>query len=258
MTTPATSTNSDQKPVNPVALVTGASRGIGAAIARRLAQDGYHVLVNYASSEARAREVVDAILAEGGQATLCPFDVSDSAQVDEKFEWAAKSFGPVAVLVNNAGVTIDGLLMRMKDEDLEKTLAIDLKGAIYCTRAATRQMMRARTGSVIQISSVIGEMGNSGQAAYAAAKSGLIGFSKSVAKELASRHVRVNVITPGFITTDMTGALTDVQKEAILRSVPLGYLGTPEDVSSLVAFLASPASRYITGQVIGVNGGMYM
>jgi 3-oxoacyl-[acyl-carrier protein] reductase len=169
-----------------------------------------------------------------------------------------KKHGTVAVLVNNAGVTIDGLLMRMKDEDLDKTLSIDLKGAIYTTRAATKQMMRARTGSIIQISSVIGEMGNAGQAAYSAAKAGLIGFSKSVAKELGSRAVRVNVVTPGFISTDMTGALTEAQKEAILRSIPLGYLGEPEDVASLVAFLASPGSRYITGQVIGINGGMYM
>jgi 3-oxoacyl-[acyl-carrier protein] reductase len=178
--------------------------------------------------------------------------------VDEKIDALTKTYGPMAVLVNNAGITIDGLLMRLKDEDLEKTLAVDLKGAIYCTRAATRQMMRARQGSIIQISSVIGEMGNAGQGAYAAAKAGLIGFSKSIAKELASRHIRVNTVTPGFIETDMTGALTNEQKEAILRTVPLGFLGTTEDVANLVSFLASPASRYITGQVIGVNGGLYI
>ncbi len=241
----------------PRALVTGASRGIGAAIAERLAADGFHVLVNYASSEERARAVVDKITAAGGSASLLAFDVSNSAQVDEKMD-AANKEGPLAVLVNNAGVTIDGLLMRLKDEDLDKTLDIDLKGAIYCTRAATRAMMRARTGSIIQISSVIGEMGNAGQAAYSAAKAGLIGFSKSVARELGSRNVRVNVIAPGFITTDMTSALTEDQKNAILRTVPLGYLGAPEDVASVVSFLASPASRYVTGQVIGVNGGMYM
>jgi 3-oxoacyl-[acyl-carrier protein] reductase len=186
------------------------------------------------------------------------FDVAQSAQVDEKIDALTKTYGPMAVLVNNAGITIDGLLMRLKDEDLEKTLAVDLKGAIYCTRAATRQMMRARQGSIIQISSVIGEMGNAGQGAYAAAKAGLIGFSKSIAKELASRHIRVNTVTPGFIETDMTGALTNEQKEAILRTVPLGFLGTTEDVANLVSFLASPASRYITGQVIGVNGGLYI
>jgi 3-oxoacyl-[acyl-carrier protein] reductase len=241
-----------------VALVTGGSRGIGAAICERLGREGFHVVVNFASSEAKAKEVVDRITAAGGHASLSHFDVSNSAQVDQKFDEIAKNIGPVSVLVNNAGVTIDGLLLRLKDEDLEKTLAIDLKGAIYCTRAATRQMMRERSGSIIQISSVIGETGNAGQSAYAAAKAGLIGFTKSVAKELASRQVRANVITPGYITTDMTGALTEAQKEAILRTVPLGFLGVPEDVASLVAYLASPSSRYITGQVIGINGGMYM
>jgi len=242
----------------PVALVTGASRGIGAGIARRLAKDGYHVLVNYSSNEAKAQALAEELRADGGQADVLGFDVSQSAQVDEKFDHITKTWGPLAVLVNNAGITIDGLLIRLKDEDLDKTLSVDLKGAIYCTRAAAKQMMRARSGSIIQISSVIGEMGNAGQSAYAAAKSGLIGFAKSVAKELASRQVRCNVITPGFIETDMTGALTNDQKEGILRSVPLGFLGTPEDIASLVAFLASPASRYITGQVIGVNGGLYI
>ncbi|MBC7693779.1 MAG: 3-oxoacyl-[acyl-carrier-protein] reductase [Methylotenera sp.] len=241
-----------------IALVTGASRGLGAAIAHRLAKDGFLVLINFVSNEDQARELQNAIQQAGGKVELCGFDVSKSDQVDEKFDWIAKTFGPVAVLVNNAGITIDSLLMRMKDADLDKTLDVDLKGAIFCTRAATKQMMRARQGSVIQISSVVGESGNAGQSAYAAAKAGLIGFSKSVAKELASRQIRVNVVTPGFIETDMTGALTEVQKEAILRSIPLGFLGAPEDVAELVAFLASPVSRYITGQVIGVNGGMYM
>lgn len=241
-----------------LALVTGGSRGIGAAISKRLGSDGYHVLVNFASNESKAKAVVDEIVASGGSAETCGFDVSDSGQVDAKLDAAASQHGPIAVLVNNAGITIDSLLMRLKDEDLEKTLSIDLKGAIYCTRAATKQMMRARQGSVIQISSVIGEMGNPGQGAYAAAKAGLIGFSKSIAKELGSRQVRVNVITPGFIETDMTEVLTPAQKEAILRAVPLGSLGSPEDIASIVSFLASPASRYITGQVIGVNGGLYM
>jgi 3-oxoacyl-[acyl-carrier protein] reductase len=253
----------DKKPVppvggRPVVLVTGGSRGIGAGICRHFAAQGWHVLVNYASNEAKAREVVDAITAAGGAADLCGFDVSKSEQVDEKFDWISKTHGGLQALVNNAGITIDSLLLRLKDEDLDRTLAIDLKGAIYCTRAAAKMMMRARSGSIVQISSVIGEMGNAGQSAYAAAKAGLIGFSKSVAKELGSRGVRVNVITPGFIETEMTGALTDAQKEGILRSVPLGFFGSPEDVSSLAAYLASPASRYVTGQVIGVNGGLYM
>lgn len=247
-----------QSSSKPVALVTGASRGIGAAIAERLGRDGFQVLINYASSEERARAVRERIVGSGGAAELCGFDVSNSAQVDEQVEWIAKTYGPVAVLVNNAGITIDGLLVRLKDEDLDRTLSIDLKGAVYCTRAVARQMMRARQGSVIQISSVVGESGNAGQSAYAAAKSGLIGFSKSIAKELASRSIRVNVVTPGFISTDMTEALTEAQKEAILRTIPLGYFGAPEDVASTVSFLASSASRYITGQVIGVNGGMYI
>ncbi len=242
----------------PIALVTGASRGIGAAIAQKLAQDGFYVLINYASNESKAREVLERILKAGGSGELCGFDVAQSDQVDAKLEVVAKTLGPIQVLVNNAGVTIDSLLLRLKDEDLEKTLSIDLKGAIYCTRAVAKQMIRARQGSIIQISSVVGESGNSGQSAYAAAKAGLIGFSKSIAKELGSRKIRVNVVTPGFIETDMTGVLTDAQKEAILRNVPLGFFGAAEDVASLVAFLSSPSSHYITGQVIGINGGMYV
>jgi 3-oxoacyl-[acyl-carrier protein] reductase len=242
----------------PVAVVTGASRGIGAAIAKALAQDGYYTVVNYASSEGPAQKVLDDIRAQGGCGELCGFNVADPDQVDEKLEALAKRQGPVQVLVNNAGITIDGLLVRIKNSDLDQTLSVDLKGAIYCTRAAAKQMMRARSGSIIQIASVVGESGNAGQSAYAAAKAGLIGFSKSVALELASRGVRVNVVSPGFITTDMTGALTEAQKEAILRNVPLGFFGVAEDVASVVSFLASPKSRYITGQVIGVNGGMYL
>lgn len=242
----------------PLALVTGASRGIGAAIAKKLALDGFHVLLNYSSNETRARALLDEITSTGGTAELCGFDVSQPEQVDEKFDQIARSKRPLHVLVNNAGITIDSLLLRLKNEDLDRTLSVDLKGAIYCTRSASRLMMKERKGSIIQISSVVGESGNAGQSAYAAAKAGLIGFSKSVAKELGSRHIRVNVVTPGYIQTDMTESLTETQKEAILRGVPLGILGAPEDIAALVAFLASPQSRYITGQVIGVNGGMYM
>ncbi len=242
----------------PLALVTGASRGIGAAISKRLAQDGFHVVLNYASQEARAKELLQEIESQGGSATLCPFDVSQSTQVDEKLEWITQHLGPLSVLVNNAGITLDTLLLRLKNEELDRVLSIDLKGAIYCTRAAIRPMMKAKQGSIIQIASVIAEMGNAGQSAYAAAKAGLIGFSKSMAQELASRQIRVNVISPGFIQTEMTQVLTDPQKEAILRSIPLGFYGAPEDVASIASFLASPGSRYITGQVIGVNGGMYM
>jgi 3-oxoacyl-[acyl-carrier protein] reductase len=240
------------------ALVTGASRGIGAAIARRLAGDGYRVFLNYQSNEAKAAELRERILADGGHAELCPFDVSAASQVNEKLDWIFKSYGPLSVLVNNAGMTIDNPLLRLRDDDLETVLAVNLKGAIYCTRSAARQMMRERSGSIIQISSITGEMGNAGQCAYAAAKAGLIGFSKSVAKETAGRQVRVNVITPGLIDTDMTQGMGPELREEILRSIPLGRFGEPEDVAGVVSFLASPASRYITGQVIGVNGGLYI
>lgn len=242
----------------PLALVTGASRGLGAAIAKRLAQAGYRVALNFASNEAKAAELKLEIEKTGGSAELAKFDVSNSAEVDAAIEVLSAKYGPIKVLVANAGITIDSLLMRMKDEDLDRTLDVDLKGAIYCARAASRGMMRAREGSIILISSVVGEMGNAGQSAYAAAKAGLIGFAKSVAKELASRNIRCNVVAPGYIQTDMTGALTEAQKDAILRGIPLGSFGTPEDISETVSFLASPAARYITGQVIGVNGGMYI
>ncbi len=240
-----------------IAIVTGGSRGIGAAICERLAKDEFYVVINYSSNEAKAREVLGRITSQGGSGEICGFNVADSAQVDEKIAALAEK-GSIAVLVNNAGVTIDALLLRLKNEDIDKTLDIDLKGAIYCTRAVTKSMMKAREGSIIQISSVVGEMGNPGQAAYAAAKAGLIGFTKSVAKELGSRSIRCNVVAPGYISTEMTGSLTETQKEAILRNIPLGTLGSTEDVAGLVAFLASPQSRYITGQVIGINGGLYM
>jgi 3-oxoacyl-[acyl-carrier protein] reductase len=242
----------------PLALVTGASRGLGAAIAEKLAKDGYLVALNFASNEAKAAELKAKIEAAGGSAELAKFDVSKSSEVDSAVEELTKRHGPVQVLVANAGITVDSLLMRLKDEDLDRTLDIDLKGAIFCVRAASRGMMKARNGAVILISSVVGEMGNAGQSAYAAAKAGLIGFSKSIAKELASRNIRCNVIAPGYIQTDMTGALTEAQKEAILRSIPLGSFGAPQDIAETVSFLASPSARYITGQVLGVNGGMYI
>jgi 3-oxoacyl-[acyl-carrier protein] reductase len=242
----------------PRALITGGSRGIGAGISKKLAQEGYYVYINYSSNQAKAEEVLGGIKSKGGMGEIIRFDVSNSDEVTSVFTSIKKSGPALSVLVNNAGISIDGLLLRLKEEDLDRTLSVDLKGAIFCTREAAKQMLKARSGSIVQISSVVGEMGNGGQAAYSAAKAGLIGFSKSAAKELASRGIRVNVITPGFITTDMTEALTQPQKEAIVQTIPLGDLGTPKDVANLVAFLASEDSRYITGQVIGVNGGMYM
>ncbi|MBC7386807.1 MAG: 3-oxoacyl-[acyl-carrier-protein] reductase [Cryobacterium sp.] len=256
MTSP--SADSSTQTALPLALVTGASRGLGAAIAKRLARAGYRVAINYASNEAKAAELKSEIESAGGRAELCRFNVAESSEVDTALELLTKSHGPIEVLVANAGITIDSLLMRLKDEDLDRTLDVDLKGAIYCVRAASRGMMKSRKGSVILISSVVGEMGNAGQSAYAAAKAGLIGFGKSVARELASRNIRCNIVAPGYIQTDMTGALTEAQKDAILRNIPLGTFGSPDDISEAVAFLASPAARYITGQVLGVNGGMYI
>jgi len=240
------------------ALVTGASRGIGAAIAKRLAQDGFHVFINFSSSEDHARTVLNDIEKDGGSATLCGFDVGQADQIEEKMSWIAKDFGPLSVLVNNAGITRDGLLVRMKNEDLDKVLSVDLKGAMVCTREAAKQMMKTRKGSIVQISSVVAEMGNPGQGVYCAAKAGLLGFSKSVAREMASRNIRVNVITPGFIRTEMTDKLTDPQKEAIVKNIPLNRYGEPNEIASLVSFLSSDQSQYITGQVISVNGGLYM
>jgi 3-oxoacyl-[acyl-carrier protein] reductase len=242
----------------PSALVTGASRGIGAAIAKKLAQKGYFVWVNYASHGEEAKKVVTEIQAHGGEAQSIQFDVSDPSAVDQAFEQIAKDSGSLSVLVNNAGINRDGLILRLKDEDIENLLAINLKGTIYCTRAASKQMLRNKKGSIIQISSVVGETGNPGQSVYSATKAGIIGFSKSIAKELATRKIRVNVVTPGYIQTEMTEVLTEEQKEEILRRIPLGSMGSPEDVAECVAFLASDSSQYITGQIIGVNGGLYI
>jgi 3-oxoacyl-[acyl-carrier protein] reductase len=243
-----------------VALVTGGSRGIGAGICKKLATPeggGYHVIINYASGEARAREVADQIIAAGGSAEICGFDVSDSAQVAQRIEELVKRHA-IEVLVNNAGVSADGLLMRLKDEDLDRVLSINLKGAIYCVREISRSMMKARSGSIINVASVIGEMGNAGQTVYTAAKAGLIGFTKTAAKELASRGIRVNAVTPGFIETDMTAGLTDAQKQSYGQSIPLGYFGSVDDVANAVSFLAGSGSRYITGHVLRVNGGLYI
>lgn len=241
-----------------IALVTGGSRGIGAEICKALTQKGFHVLINFSSREEKAKEVLDQITKNGGSGDLLGMNVGDPDQVDEKFKWIQQTFGRLDALINNAGMTVDSLLLRLKNEDLDRVLDINLKGAIYCTRSAAKMMMKARKGSIVQISSVVGEMGNPGQSAYTASKAGLIGFSKSVARELASRGIRVNVVTPGFIQTDMTESLTPDQKEAILRSIPLGDMGKPQDVAQAVAFLVSDDSAYVTGQVLGVNGGLYM
>ena len=241
-----------------IAVVTGASRGIGAAIAIKLGGAGYHIIVNYLSNEAKAMDVVKKIEASGGSAEAMRFDVSQEEEVSHAFEMIAKKGMSLSVLVNNAGISEDGLILRMKKETLDRTLQTNLVSAVLCCKEAARLMMKKRAGSIIQISSVVAEMGNGGQVAYATAKAGMIGLTKSLAKEIASRHIRVNAITPGYIETDMTDALTDAQKASIVEKIPLGLLGKASDVADLVHFLASPASQYITGQVIGVNGGLYI
>jgi 3-oxoacyl-[acyl-carrier protein] reductase len=239
-----------------VALVTGASRGIGAAIALRLAEEGAAVVVNYAGSHAAALAVADAIVASGGSATVAQADISDPAACSALVEHVVAEHGRLDILVNNAGITRDGLVMRMSDADWDAVIATNLTGVFSMTRAAARPMMKARSGSIVNISSVVGIAGNAGQANYAAAKAGVIGLTKSVARELASRKVRCNAVAPGFIETDMTRALSDAQREAIASSIALSRFGSGEDVAAAVAFLASDDAGYITGQVLAVDGGM--
>jgi 3-oxoacyl-[acyl-carrier protein] reductase len=241
-----------------VALVTGGSRGIGRAIALELGRRGAKVVFSYAGNEAAAAETLKLATEAGVQARGVRFDVSDTAACGAAIDELLKAEGRLDVLVNNAGVAIDGLVMRFKDEDWDRTLDTNLKGAFALIRAASRPMMKARGGAIVNVSSIVGEMGNGGQAAYAASKAGLIGLTKSLARELASRSIRVNAVTPGFITTDMTGSLNDALKEKMKEAIPLARIGNPEEVAAAVAFLASDAASYITGEVLKVNGGMYM
>ncbi|MBQ1890231.1 MAG: 3-oxoacyl-[Selenomonas sp.] len=222
-----------------VALVTGASRGIGRAIAIRLASEGAKVAINYAGNTAKAEEVKAEIEKNGGEAILVQADISSTEAVDAMVETVVEAFGQIDILVNNAGITRDGLLMRMKDEDFDAVINTNLKGVFYCTKAVSKLMMKKRSGRIINMASVVGLMGNAGQANYAAAKAGVIGFSKSAAKELAARGINVNVVAPGFIATDMTAAMTDKAKEATLAGIPLKRMGQPEDVANAVLFLAS-------------------
>ncbi|WP_315273422.1 3-oxoacyl-[acyl-carrier-protein] reductase [Selenomonas sputigena] len=240
------------------ALVTGASRGIGRAIALCLAAEGARVAINYAGNVKAAEEVKASVEAAGGTAILCQADIADSAAVEAMIADVVKEFGAIDILVNNAGITRDTLLMRMKDEDFAKVLDTNLKGVFYCTKAVSKLMMKKRSGRIVNMASVVGLVGNAGQTNYAAAKAGVIGFSKSAAKELASRGITVNVVAPGFIGTDMTAGLPESVKEKMLTDIPLGRMGEPEDVANAVLFLASDQASYITGQVVNVDGGMVM
>jgi 3-oxoacyl-[acyl-carrier protein] reductase len=241
-----------------VALVTGAGKGIGRAIALEMARKGYVVAVNYRSSAVGAREVVDQIGKEGGKAEAFCADVSDPNEAKRLFKDIALRLGEVSILINNAGITKDNLLLRMKDDEWAEVLSVNLNSVYYCTKEALRYMIRARWGRIVNVSSVAALMGNPGQANYAAAKAGIIGFTKSVAREVASRGITVNAVAPGFISTDMTAALDDPIREGLLSLVPLGRPGAPEEVAKAVAFLASDDSGYITGQILAVDGGMTM
>ncbi|HSG30279.1 MAG TPA: 3-oxoacyl-[acyl-carrier-protein] reductase [Thermodesulfobacteriota bacterium] len=240
-----------------VALITGSSRGIGKSVATNLASKGAYVVINYTSNEQAAQNVKDEIESTGGTCEIRGFDVSSSAQVNEHIDSIINDHGELNFLVNNAGITRDGLLMRMKEEDWDAVINVNLKGVFNCTKAAAKYMIKQKSGRIVNISSVVGEMGNPGQSNYSATKAGIIGFTKSVSRELASRNITVNSITPGFIETDITSELSEKVKEYYLGQIPLGRFGSPEDVSGVVSFLLSDEASYITGEVIRVNGGMY-
>lgn len=240
------------------ALVTGASRGIGRAIALELAEKGANIVVNYAGSEQKAEAVVEEIENLGVKAIKYQANVSQEEEVKSMIKETVKTFGSLDILINNAGITKDNLLMRMKESEFDDVIQTNLKGAFLCVKAATRQMMKQRDGRIVNVASVVGISGNPGQANYVAAKAGLIGLTKTAAKELASRNIRVNAVAPGFISTDMTDALTDEQQKDMLQLIPLARLGEPEDIAKTIRFLVSDDAAYITGQTIAIDGGMVM
>ncbi|MFD1038020.1 3-oxoacyl-[acyl-carrier-protein] reductase [Virgibacillus byunsanensis] len=240
------------------ALVTGASRGIGKAIALELAKQGANVAVNYAGSEAKAEAVVEEIESIGVKAFKIQADVANESNVKDMVKEVVTQFGSLDILVNNAGVTRDNLLMRMKEEEFDQVINTNLKGVFVCTKSVTRQMMKQKSGRIINVASIVGVSGNPGQANYVAAKAGVIGLTKTTAKELAARNILVNAVAPGFISTDMTNALSDEQRESMLSMIPLKKLGKAEDVAKVVRFLASDDANYITGQTIHIDGGMVM
>lgn len=239
-------------------LVTGASRGIGRAIAYELAEKGANVAVNYAGNAEKAQEVVESLIGMGVKAFSIQADVSNEESVQAMMKQVINEFGSIDILVNNAGITRDNLIMRMKEEEFDDVINTNLKGVFLCTKAVTRQMMRQRHGRIVNVASIVGVSGNPGQANYVAAKAGVIGMTKSTALELASRNILVNAVAPGFIATDMTDELTEEQQQSILDIVPLSKLGQPEDVAKAVRFLVSEDANYITGQTIHIDGGMVM
>lgn len=243
---------------NRVALVTGAAKGIGRAIAIALAKEGAYTIINYAGSREKAEQTKAKIEAAGGRAEICQCDVSDFAAVKEMIDKIVREQGKLDILVNNAGITRDNLLMKMSEEEFDSVMNTNLKGSFHCMQAASRHMIKARYGRIINISSVSGVAGNIGQVNYSASKAGLIGMSKSAAREMASRGITVNTVVPGFIVTDMTDKLSDKIKESMTEMIPMKRFGEPEDIAEAVLFLAGESAGYITGQTLSVNGGMYM
>jgi 3-oxoacyl-[acyl-carrier protein] reductase len=241
-----------------IALVTGASRGIGRSIAIALSHAGAYVVINYRGNQAAAEESLGAVAAQGGHGELCPFDISEEAEIDQTVEKIVDRHKKIDILVNNAGVTVDNLLMRTKPADWDQVMGTNLKGTILCTKSVSRYMIRQRYGRIVNISSVAGQTGNAGQSLYAASKAGIVGFTKAFAREVASRGITVNAVAPGLIESDMTARLTEKRRQEFLQSIPLGRFGTCDEVAEMVVFVAGPRAGYISGQVFSVNGGLYM